>query len=218
MELYSDIVSPPCQSVLLVAKRLGLSLKLKKVDFNDPADVATLTKLNPQHTIPTLVDDGHVIWESSAIMMYLVENYATDDTLYPKDAKVRSVVNQQLFFDNGTLYKNVHANLEAALEGKEPTDEMREKLRKALDLVERFLTDRSYAAADHFTIADACMLSSINALGSFKYGLEAYPGIRAWVARVSGEFPDYDAFYKEMREKTDQYIENANSSNQITRI
>ncbi|XP_058055717.1 glutathione S-transferase D5-like [Anopheles bellator] len=213
MELYSDIVSPPCQNVLLVAKKLGISLKLKKVDFNDPADVAALTKLNPQHTIPTLVDDGHVIWESFAIMMYLVEKYATDDTLYPKDTKVRSVVNQRMFFDIGTLYKNVLANLEAALGGKEPTDEMREKLRKALDLVERFVTERPYAAADHLTIADACMLSSINALGWFKYGLEAYPGIRAWVARVSGEFPDYDAFYKEMREKTDQYIENANSSN-----
>lgn len=40
---------------------------------------------------------------SRAIMCYLVEQYAKDDSLYPKDPKKRSLVNQKLYFDSSTL-------------------------------------------------------------------------------------------------------------------
>ncbi|XP_053660962.1 glutathione S-transferase D7-like [Anopheles marshallii] len=206
MELYSDIVSPPCQNVLLVAKKLGISLNVKKSNIHDAAEVAALTKLNPQHTIPTLVDDGHVIWESYAIAIYLVENYGQDDMLYPKDAKVRSVVNQRLFFDIGTLYKNVLACIDATIAEQQLSEELRGKLRQALDLTEKFVTERSFIAADQLTLADIFVLGSITALEWIKYDLEHYPGIRGWVKKVAAEFPDYGDFHKQIREETQQYI------------
>uniref|UniRef100_A0A182SEH5 glutathione transferase n=1 Tax=Anopheles maculatus TaxID=74869 RepID=A0A182SEH5_9DIPT len=206
MELYSDIVSPPCQNVLLVAKKLGISLNVKKSDINVAADVAALTKLNPQHTIPTLVDDGHVVWESYAIALYLVQKYDQEGVLYPQDPKVRSVVNQRLFFDIGTLYKNVLAGIDELLANKRVSVELERKLQKALDLTEKFVTERSFIAADHLTLADIFVLGSITTLDWLRYDLERYPGIRSWVKKVTAEFPDYDDFYKEIREGTKQYI------------
>ncbi|KFB53524.1 AGAP004173-PA-like protein [Anopheles sinensis] len=208
MELYSHIISPPCQNVLLVAKKLGVTLNIKETNVEDPVEVAALTKINPQHTIPTFVDEGHVIWESYAIAIYLVEKYGKDDALYPKDPKIRSVVNQRLFFDIGTLYKSILANIDAVLEGKQPSEELKEKLKKALDLTEKFVTERAFVAADHLTIADIFVLGSVTALGWLKYGLEAYPGIRSWVAKVTAEFPDYAEFHKELTEGTEAYLAN----------
>jgi glutathione S-transferase len=58
--------------------------------------------MNPQHTVPTLVDDdGFTFWDSHAINAYLVSRYAKSDDLYPRDIKRRGVVNQRLHFDSG---------------------------------------------------------------------------------------------------------------------
>ncbi|XP_035891707.1 glutathione S-transferase 4-like [Anopheles stephensi] len=206
MELYSDVISPPCQNVLLVAKKLGITLNVKKSDIHDPADIAALTKLNPQHTIPTLVDDGHVIWESYAIALYLVEKYDQDGVLYPKDPKVRSVVNQRLFFDIGTLYKNVLAGIDEMIADKRLSEELERKLQQALDLTEKFVTERPFIAADHLTLADIFVLGSITTLEWIRYDLERYPGIRSWVKKVTAEFPDYDEFHKEIRKESKKYI------------
>lgn len=64
--------------------------------------------MNPQHTIPTLVDEDFIIWDSHAIAGYLVGKYASDDTLYPKEPKKRALVDQRLHFDSGILFPRVH--------------------------------------------------------------------------------------------------------------
>lgn len=43
------------------------------------------------------------VW-SRAMMTYLIAAYGKDDTLYPKDIRIRAVVDQRLQFDLGTLY------------------------------------------------------------------------------------------------------------------
>lgn len=61
-------------------------------------------QLNPQHAIPTLVDDGFAISESRAIITYLANQYGKGSPLYPADPKARALVDQRLHFDGNTLY------------------------------------------------------------------------------------------------------------------
>nr|1V2A_A Chain A, glutathione transferase gst1-6 [Anopheles dirus]1V2A_B Chain B, glutathione transferase gst1-6 [Anopheles dirus]1V2A_C Chain C, glutathione transferase gst1-6 [Anopheles dirus]1V2A_D Chain D, glutathione transferase gst1-6 [Anopheles dirus]AAG54099.1 glutathione transferase gst1-6 [Anopheles dirus]AAG54100.1 glutathione transferase gst1-6 [Anopheles dirus] len=206
MDYYYSLISPPCQSAILLAKKLGITLNLKKTNVHDPVERDALTKLNPQHTIPTLVDNGHVVWESYAIVLYLVETYAKDDTLYPKDPKVRSVVNQRLFFDIGTLYKRIIDVIHLVMKKEQPSDEQMEKLKGALDLLEQFVTERAYAAADHLTVADICLLGTVTALNWLKHDLEPFPHIRAWLERVRAEMPDYEEFSKQVADDTLAYV------------
>jgi glutathione S-transferase len=48
--------------------------------------------LNPRHTVPTIVDEGHAVWESMAILEYLDEKFTSGAKLYPGDAKARARV------------------------------------------------------------------------------------------------------------------------------
>lgn len=55
------------------------------------------------------MDGDFVLWESRAISAYLVNTYAKDDSLYPKDLQKKAIVDQRLNFDCGTLYPRIRA-------------------------------------------------------------------------------------------------------------
>ena len=61
--------------------------------------------MNPQHTVPALVDGDLILNESRPIATYLCAKYGKDDKLYPKDPATRAKVDCALYFDMGTFYK-----------------------------------------------------------------------------------------------------------------
>lgn len=105
IDLYYHEVSAPCRSVIMTAKMVGVELNLKKLDLMAGEQMKPeFVKINPQHNVPTIDDDGFYLNESRAICSYLVNKYGKDDTLYPKDAKARALVDQRLYFDMGVFY------------------------------------------------------------------------------------------------------------------
>ena len=82
------------------AWRVWLALEYKQVpykvnvlsfaagDTRKPEFVA----LNPRHVVPTIVDEGFVLWESIVILEYLDERFPTGGKLYPGDTKQRARV------------------------------------------------------------------------------------------------------------------------------
>ncbi|TOF82151.1 hypothetical protein CGJ15_26245, partial [Vibrio parahaemolyticus] len=104
--LYYFPASPPCRSVMLTAKAVDLKLTLKEVNMQAGEHLKPeFVAINPQHSIPTLVDGNIKLWESRAICSYLATQYGKDDSLYPNNPKARCLVDARLYFDMGTLYQ-----------------------------------------------------------------------------------------------------------------
>lgn len=151
------------------------------------------TKLNPQQTIPTLDDNGVVLWDSHAIMIYLVDKYAPNDSIYPTDLYQRARINQRLYFDAGILHPIMSAaNLTILCGATKVPQSATDPIMEAYDKLETFLDGHDYLIGDQLTLAD---LSCIGTVGNLELHVpidgERHPRVRAWIDRLT-ELPYYE--------------------------
>ncbi|PNF22939.1 Glutathione S-transferase D7 [Cryptotermes secundus] len=194
MDFYYLPPSPPCRSVLLLAKRLGIEFNLKKVNILTGEQLTPeFIKLNPQHTVPTLDDNGFVLWESRAILGYLVNQYGKDESLYPTEPKKRAIVDQRLYFDAGTLHtRNAHYMEPVFFFGEAPKPEKLEKINEALGYLNLFLEGQDWVAGDNITIADICLVVSVSNSEAIGADISVFPNLVAWYEKMKTELEDYE--------------------------
>ncbi|XP_055628825.1 glutathione S-transferase D7-like [Toxorhynchites rutilus septentrionalis] len=185
--LYYAPQSPPCRSVLMLARRIGLHLELKLMNEEELTAPAFLA-LNPQHTVPTLDDRGLVLSESRVILSYLASAYGNEADLYPRDYCARAVVDQRLQFDLGTFYQRVVDYFWPTLLFGASLEPMKKaKLEEALGWFESMLKYYQWAAGNHFTIADISLCVSVSQIDAFEFDLGAFPRVCAWFAKCKKE-------------------------------
>jgi len=91
VDFYHGHGSPYSWRVWLALEAKQVPYDLKVLSFaNGDTRKPGFVALNPRHTVPTIVDDGHAVWESIAILEYLDERYSSGVKLYPGDAKSRA--------------------------------------------------------------------------------------------------------------------------------
>ncbi|KAH8247717.1 hypothetical protein KR038_008914, partial [Drosophila bunnanda] len=194
MDFYYHPCSAPCRSVMMTAKALGVDLNLKLLKVMDGEQLKPeFVKLNPQHTIPTLVDNGFSIWESRAILVYLVEKYGQDDSLYPKDPEKQAVVNQRLYFDMGTLFHSFVQAIYPQIRSNAPADpEAMKKVDSAFDHLNTFLEGQDYVAGDCLTVADIALLASVSTFEVVDFDIGQYPNVARWYENAKEVTPGWD--------------------------
>lgn len=197
--VYGSDYSPPVRSVLLTARAIDLDIDYKIVDMlHEENKSKAFLKKNPMHTIPVIDDDGFYLSESRAIMTYLVEQYAKDDRLYPKDIKKRALVDNMLYYDASALNPSIVAFLVPVLfQGKTADSEKKAAMIEKIGIVNTILGQQPYFAGDHLTVAD---LSLINTLTfpefTYNFNFDAYPNIKKWMTKIKTELPFYEEVSK----------------------
>lgn len=140
--------------------------------------------MNPQHCVPTIVDDGFTLWESRAILGYLASNYDKSGKLYPTDPKKRAKVDQLIQFDMGTLNHRM-MNHFTLLMKKQPADPEKVKaLEEAMALLEGDLGRQAFAAGEDLTVADYVIIITIACLDAAGFSLKEYPNVSAWISKL----------------------------------
>lgn len=144
--------------------------------------------------MPTLDDNGVIIWDSHAICTYLIGKYASDDSLYPKDLVKRAHIDQRLHFDSGVLFSSLRAaNMLVYLGGSMVPDDKIAALHEALGMLEIFLKDADYLVGNNFTLADICCLTNATFFEiHFPIEKSKYPNICRWIENLSTVLPNFD--------------------------
>eukprot|EP00091_Calanus_sinicus_P004308 TRINITY_DN14559_c0_g1_i3.p1 TRINITY_DN14559_c0_g1~~TRINITY_DN14559_c0_g1_i3.p1 ORF type:complete len:169 (-),score=65.15 TRINITY_DN14559_c0_g1_i3:583-1020(-) len=105
LEFHGFSVSPPSRAVHMTLDLLDLDYQFVNVNVLEGDNkTSEYLSMNPQHTVPVLVDGKLVITESRAAITYLCSEYKSGQ-LYPADPEKRSQIDQRLFFNIGTFYK-----------------------------------------------------------------------------------------------------------------
>lgn len=150
--------------------------------------------MNPQHTVPTLNDNGNIVWESSVICTYLIDKFAKNDSLYPKDLYERSKCNQRLHFTDGILYQRVkNCSMNYYMGGIEVPEKDIKSLYEAYELMEALLANNLYLVGDQLTVADLCAIGLIGSSHEIYAPITAdkHPKLLNWFERMKS-LPFYD--------------------------
>jgi len=171
--------------VIWAAEETGAAYANEPLSFKDPAIKApAYLAINPNGTIPAIVDDGFALFESLAINLYLARK---SGKLWPADLRGEGLVYQWTLWAatevegalGGWFY---HTRFLPEPERKpEIAQESAAKLPKRFDVLEGALAKSPWLAGDAFTIADLNVAAVTFRAPAF--GLERWPRIADWHQR-----------------------------------
>lgn len=106
--LYHAPFSPFSRSVLLLIRYLKIDVEIKVLNLMEKEQFdPEFVKINPQHTVPTIDDNDFHLWESRAILTYLMESRAP--LTMPTSPKEKAILNQRLYYELGNLTQKLSA-------------------------------------------------------------------------------------------------------------
>jgi glutathione S-transferase len=146
--------------------------------------------LNPNALVPTIDDDGFILWESNAILRYLANKHGAA-ALYPAEPRRRADVDRWMDWQLSTmapamtpmflqLYRTPPDKRDNAV-----IEASRLKTAEAVRILDAQLANRPYLAGDTFTLADIAM--GIFGYRWFNFPIErpASTHARAWYDRLA---------------------------------
>ncbi len=183
--LYRHPLSGHCHRVELLLRMLDLPFETRDIDLIAREQRGSrFLALNPFGQVPVIDDDGHVLADSNAILVYLALRYASQSWL-PRDPLGAARVQRWLSVAAGPLaYGAARARAIRLFRRPLDTTEPAAAAHALLATMDDMLVGDTYVAGESPTIADLAMYSYTAHAPEGGVVLDAYPRVRAWLARV----------------------------------
>lgn len=152
-------------------------------------DTAEYRAMNPNGTIPTIDDDGFVLWESNTICRYLAQTH-DPQALFGDDLKTLGLASQWMDWTNTQLEPALHILVmelvRLAEDERNPAnvEETRRGVLPALQRLDNHLGTRPYVAGDRFTIGDIAPAATSYRWTLFDLDGPPMPNLAAWLSRL----------------------------------
>ncbi|MGN8093506.1 glutathione S-transferase family protein [Methylobacterium sp. 22177] len=150
---------------------------------NDPG----YRTMNPNGLVPTLEEDGFVLWESNAILRYLA---ATGPALaLPADPRVRAHVEQWLDWQATSFTPAMRDAFWQLYRAADPDRGLIaasvEKSEAMAEILDHHLEGRTYVVGDSFSIADIALGCAAHRWLNLPTERIERPALRRWYERVA---------------------------------
>jgi glutathione S-transferase len=143
--------------------------------------------LNPYGRVPTLEEDGFVLYESTAILEYLEATHPTP-ALVPGDARGRALVSMHMKLCDLQMSRQTGTIIfPKRFLPRERWDEpamtqAKKEIEKHLEILESQLKGREYLVGDRHTLVEVCYTPFVAFLPLME--IAPPPAVAAWVGRM----------------------------------
>ncbi|MGS7251536.1 glutathione S-transferase [Pseudomonas sp. SK] len=185
IKLYNFPKSGHAHRIELMLALLKLPTELVFVDLAKGAHKQPdFLALNPFGQVPVIDDNGTVIADSNAILVYLAKKY-DNGTWLPEEPAAAARVQRWLSVAAGPLaFGPAAARLVTVFGASFNTDEVIARAHTLLKVIDAELAKAPFLAGDTPTIADIANYSYIAHAPEGNVSLEPYANVRNWLARI----------------------------------
>lgn len=213
IKLYGLELSFPVNRVRFCLNAMQLEYEFVRINpLAGENQTEDYLNINPIGKIPSIVDEGFTLFESNAIMKYLCRKYKSD--YYPDDIKAQATVDKWLDFTaihvaNGigkVLFNKILAGIVDVEVDERSLQEGYEFIERFLGNIDKQLETSTFLAGDAMTIADFCLLATIDPAEVIEINIEDYPNVNAWRNKLMQE-----SFYKDVHNSFGETLEKMKS-------
>jgi glutathione S-transferase len=136
--------------------------------------------------VPVIEDNGFVLPDSNAILVYLAMTYDPQRSWYPSDARTAAEVQRWLSVAAGPLFNGpCVARLVGLYDARHDLARAQSTAVNLFKLIDGHLAaSGAFFIGTHPTVADVALYTYTAHAPEGHIPLEAYPAIRAWLARI----------------------------------
>ena len=193
LKIWGRVNSVNVKKVLWAAEELGL--KYERVDAGLQFGVTKTPeymKMNPNSLVPTIEDDGFVLWESHSIVRYLAAKHRSP--LYPTDLRSRADAERWMdwAFTVQTAMRNVFWGLIRTPPEKRDLKAIEEgRLRsiQVMQVLEQSLAGKTYVTGANFTVGDIPVGCEVQRFMRVPIERPRLPNVEAWFERLRARPP-----------------------------
>jgi glutathione S-transferase len=185
MKLYTFARSGHAHRAHLFLSLVGAQFEAIEMDLAGGAHKGPeYLAMNRFGQVPVLEDDGLVVPDSNAILVYVAKKLGRTDWL-PEDPAGAAAVQRWLSVAAGQIaFGPCAARLITVFGRKFDADEVIARAHAVLKVIDEELASRSWIAADRATIADVALYSYIAHAPEGNVDLTPYANVRCWLARI----------------------------------
>ncbi|MCI0992751.1 glutathione S-transferase [Pseudomonas corrugata] len=185
IKLYHFPLSGHAHRVQLMLSLLELPVEVIFIDLAKGAHKqADFLALNPFGQVPVIDDDGVVLADSNAILVYLAQKYGKGRWL-PSDPVGAAQVQRWLSTAAGAIHTGpATARLITVFGAPYNAEEVIARSHGLLKVVDQHLSSHTWLAGDAPTIADVAGYTYIAHAPEGNVSLDDYVHVREWLARI----------------------------------
>jgi len=201
MNIHADPITVNCRKVLAGLRLIGTPFDLVHVDyFKGEQKGPAYTAINPNASVPAMVDGDFVLWESNAILQYAADK-SGKATAYPTELRSRADVNRWLLWESSSWFPSCYVylveNCVKPLLGGSPDpavlDAQHAQFHKLAAILDARLAQSEWLCGDHATIADIAVAAPMHLHAWAKLPLSEHPHLVAWMTERVEKLPCWQA-------------------------